>query len=320
MQAIKTPVKEIELREIDGSSKVFQLPGQVYGLSKFELQAVRNTIEPFRIGIEIFDLVDLKIPHLTFGWPTIMQGVEVIQVVDIIENVGYIHTVTPHVIKSATTRYTIARLATSDNRVQNGVQIARFEPGIPCPASELPIYTSLRKLKKLDPLFQELTTKQKQKVLKESNIHTVMDMIIGKTHQLHGDLVQHLFLGSFKKGRVTGVHHILAVMRGNVRIVEITKPPNKLGVWEAKIQVLDKSNRQSKPEWKTKNQPSTFFPNWITMKLLDECDFALKAKEFIREKHSQTLWKSKTSSGIPVEIWTDDKENPISIYPIWEGD
>lgn len=320
MQVIKTPIKEIELREIDGSSKVFQLPEQVYALNKLELQAVRNTIEPFRIGIEIFDLVELKIPNLTFGWPTNMQGVQVIQVMDIIENVGYIHTVTPHVIKSASTRFTIARLATLDSRVQNGVQIARFEPGIPCPTSELPIYTSLRKLKKLDPLFRGLNTKQKQKVLKESNIHTVMDMIIGKTHQMHGNLVQHLFLGSFKKGRVTGVHHILAVMRGNVRIVEITKSPNKLGVWEAKIQVLDKSNRQSKPEWKTKDQPSTFFPNWSTMRLLDECDVALKAKEFIKERHSQTLWKSKTSSGISVEIWTDDKEEPLSIYPIWKED
>ncbi len=320
MHEIKTPIKEIELRNTDGSSKVFTLPEQVYALSKLELQAVRNTIDPFRIDIEVFDLLEVKISSLAFGWPTIIEGIEVIQVIDIVDRIGYVHTITPHVIKAASVRYSIGNLATADSRVQNGIIITRFDPGIPCPTSELPIYNSLEELKK-DKLFRQLTNKQKQNVLKESNISVISSFIFTKSEkEFDGHFVQHLFMGSFKKGKATGVHHIMPFLRGHGRIVEITKPPNKLGVWEAKIQLLDKSNRQAKPKWKTKDEPSTFFPNWNTISLFEECEFALGAKEFVRKKHSNTLWKSKTSSGIPVEIWTDQTEKPISIYPIWEAD
>lgn len=324
MKRIKTPIKEIELRISENKSEVLKIPEYVFELNEEELNAIRNTIEPFRSQTEIFDIIGGDpIPDLAFCWDFKAESYTFLKVIDIINNIAYLHTVITDVLTWTKRRFLIGDFALTDPQTQDGVKILSLEAGVPSFISHLPIYDSLPDLKQND-LFRRLTDRQKQNVIKETNIQRVTDLIFTKmNYRMNPDFVQHLYFGTLKKGKASGVHHIKPILRGFVEVVEIVKPQNKQGVWEAKIRLLDgRYKRNSKVKrWKEKDDPSTFFPNqWNSLTLLQECNFAFENKLNPSQKGRSLKWESTTKSGIPVEIWTDENEEITSIYPIWIPD
>ena len=182
-----------------------------------------------------------------------------------------------------------------------------------------PLYNSIADLKK-DELYKGLSQPQKSKILRDSNKDKTSGFIFVKnSYNLNAEFMQHLILGTFKKGDARGVHHVFQILRGDAKIIKITRKPNKQGIWEAKIEILDR--RTDVHRWKEKNEVSTFFPDkWDTDTLLAECNYAFENKMNPIENHDGKKWESNTTEGIPVEIYTDKKGDIITMYPIWIPD
>ena len=91
----------------------------------------------------------------------------------------------------------------------------------------------------------------------------------------------------------------------------VIKSPDKNGVYIATFKV-EKGNGRVIP----KKEPSTMFPtNWSIQQFYFECYHALQNK--VKVEVSDTLYKSTTHSGIPVEIYFSPQGRFRTIYPIY---
>ena len=221
--------------------------------------------------------------------------------------------------------YVIGNFATLDSnkKVERGISIMKI-PKFINSLDDFEVYPTLQELKSNSLEYKKLDNRQKQKVIE--NIIESENMIFKNMEHttMSVFLVQHILLGNTSKGKATGIDHIHPIFAGFAYVENITKYPNKNGVWEGTVGYIDKRSISNNKvnHYKKKDNPSTFFPNhWNTIVLIEECDYAITHKQepFIDEKTNQTKWKSKTKSGIEVEIWTDRNEKPTSIYPIYES-
>jgi len=121
-------------------------------------------------------------------------------------------------------------------------------------------------------------------------------------------LVEHTIKGQIQNKNVYGIHYFDP---SRMRIREIVKSENKVGVWIATIDLFDEKKQQYVP----KRQQTSFFPvGWSLHQLFHECFFAFTNK--IKDNTKIHTYFSKTQSGVPVEIIIKDNKLK-SIYPIY---
>jgi len=177
-------------------------------------------------------------------------------------------------------------------------------------------YLSLRSLKRNSSIFKALlqkNSKRAKQILEDKNIITVENYIYINGRDSFSpkiiELFEHSTRGNVSKDKISGIHFF---RNKQMRIVEIIKPENTLGIWKAKIEVF----RNDKNEWFEKT--STFFPlSWDLRKLLYECDYCYKT--MIKDQSRVSVHKSVTTCGVPVEIIINN-EKIKSIYPLYIDD
>jgi len=181
-------------------------------------------------------------------------------------------------------------------------------------------FESIQKLKNRSTIFKNLCAlnpRRAEKIQQQKNIFRIPgfaeNIMLTPNDASYPPkfmkLLDHAIRGKRNSKELTGIHYF---NKNRMKIQEITKEKDANGVWEAIIEIdnKDKSNCSIKK--------STFFPiEWNPTKLLHECYSAFKVmkKSIVRDK----VFKSITSSGIPVEIVMDN-DKPRSIYPIHMSD
>jgi hypothetical protein len=149
-------------------------------------------------------------------------------------------------------------------------------------------------------------------ILDEKNIVKVKDFVFTNHKEEFPKtfigLLDHTIRGQVQQRKVYGIHYFDP---SQMRIREKIRPENEVGVWIAKIDLLDKKNNQ----WIEKERINSFFPlNWSMNQLFHECYFAFK--NLVKDETKKFIYLSKTKSGVKVEIIV--KENQLkSIYPIY---
>ncbi|WP_206194070.1 EndoU domain-containing protein, partial [Serratia microhaemolytica] len=107
---------------------------------------------------------------------------------------------------------------------------------------------------------------------------------------------KHIFHGEInRRGRAVGFHHEGSIgHQGKARVVEITKPPNELGIYQAKVEVFNPATGR----WVAKGPESTFFPkHWSRAKVLSE----VKAAKANSVMITDTKWQGVSPSGVKIE-------------------
>ena len=120
-------------------------------------------------------------------------------------------------------------------------------------------------------------------------------------------LIDHTIRGQISNEDVYGVH-FYNPKRINIR--EIVTAPNELGIWKAKIDVFDFDHKI----WTSKHKVTSFFPTfWSLTQLFDECEYAFNNKK--KDEESESIFHSKTRSGINVKIIINKNNQIKSIFP-----
>ncbi|CAG9611989.1 Ribonuclease [Bacillus rhizoplanae] len=114
--------------------------------------------------------------------------------------------------------------------------------------------------------------------------------------------VEHIFHGNINsKGSAGGYHHVS--MMGEGEILNITKQPNKYGVYEAKVTV----------NGVVKVPTSTFFPDeWSRVEVLQAIKEAYNNKVYTGRKNS---YIGTTSNGMKITMFIDSNGRIISAFP-----
>lgn len=122
-------------------------------------------------------------------------------------------------------------------------------------------------------------------------------------------ILQHSSNGTFTSSSVKGIHLFDA---NRVRITQLVQPQNSLGVFSARIEVLNRNNGR----WITKQRETTFFPpGWNLQTLVCECYDAFRN----RTRTSSTEFNGRTTSGIQVVFCYTEDGAFTTVYPIYEA-
>jgi hypothetical protein len=123
---------------------------------------------------------------------------------------------------------------------------------------------------------------------------------------------RHVFQGVINRsGRAVGFHsrpggHDPAT----ARVTRILDAPNEVGVYRARVDVLDPSTRA----WVPKNAPSTFFPDaWPRERVLEEISGAFRAKSRVRDGY----WEGRSPSGLRIGGYVDRDGDVATAFPIY---
>jgi hypothetical protein len=181
-----------------------------------------------------------------------------------------------------------------------------------------PHYQTLEDLTNFDNEFLEFRKTNHQwsaTITKPENIINSKDFVLttneGDTNSLNALLLMHSISGSRERKHFTGIHHVELPIPSFIRDFTLTKSPDKNGVYIATFKV-EKGNGRVIP----KKEPSTMFPtHWSIQQFYFECYHALQNK--VKVEGSDTLYKSTTRSGIPVEIYFSPQGRFRTIYPIY---
>lgn len=128
------------------------------------------------------------------------------------------------------------------------------------------------------------------------------------------DFDGHIFNAEIKRRGVVGGH---STATGNIKVLNITKTPDKNGVYEAKVAISDPNN-PGKYLPKTNNSgKATMFPNsWTKDRVKVEVDGAYKNRIVHPDpiKAKKDMWYGLTPSGVAVEGYTKPK---TTVYPVY---
>jgi Bacterial EndoU nuclease len=213
--------------------------------------------------------------------------------------------------------YIIRHLSAEHKDIQDGTRIIEisygnfiFQPEI----GEGPFksLTELTKSSKIYNSLRESNPKRARIIIKDRFIGKVSKTIAypndGSEYLNHiYRIMQHSKNGKVGRKNVLGIHLFDSA---KIRIINITKPRNSYGIWEAIIEVYNPNSSK----WIRKDNPTTFFPDgWDLQRLINECRKAYDEKVKLTEKK----YTGKTISGIPV-IFIIENDELSSIYPIYE--
>jgi hypothetical protein len=176
-------------------------------------------------------------------------------------------------------------------------------------------FTSIKQLRKRSIIFKDLAKQSSKKtnwILDPKHIVRIEDFILTNPRDSYSkdfiDLLEHTTKGLISQHEVFGVHFFV---RKRMRIREIVKSPNSVGVWIARIDLFDSENNR----WVSKKDQTSFFPeNWTIHQLFHECHYAILNK--VKDETRASFYLSKTLSGVNVEIIIKN-DKLKSIYPIY---
>ena len=176
-------------------------------------------------------------------------------------------------------------------------------------------YPTLQNLKANSELFHKLQKENSRKAEKisrpenimKSNINESIFTLANQGHQKDFlQAIRHAITGDVRKEALSGVH---LFDESRMRIIHITRSPDKFGVWEAEIEMYDKkSNKYIKKE-----KPTTFFPNeWSRSQLFHEISVA--CNNIYKCPECKNVWHGTTPSGVFLNIIVKN-DRIETIYP-----
>ncbi|MEZ5047952.1 MAG: EndoU domain-containing protein, partial [Chitinophagaceae bacterium] len=175
-------------------------------------------------------------------------------------------------------------------------------------------FRSLKELRKESIIFKKLQRNNPQRAQKIFNKEYIVQVgsyalispeVKKDINEYVFEMLSHIVTGARIKDKVFGVHFF---MPAHHRISKLIKEPNKNGVWEAEIEVLNPSTQK----WLVKDKPSTFFPNnWSETTLVN------KIHEAFVDRQLESSTKSIGTTKCGVRIVFIFKENKIkTLYPL----
>ena len=176
-------------------------------------------------------------------------------------------------------------------------------------------YPTLQNLKANSELFRKLqkeNSRRAEKISRSENIvkcHINESIFSSANQGHHKDFLQtirHVITGDIHKEELRGVH---LFDESCMRIICVTRTPDKLGVWEAEIEMYDnKSNKYIRKE-----KPTTFFPNeWSRSQLFHEISAA--CNNIYKCPECENIWHGITPSGIFLNIVVKN-DRIETVYP-----
>lgn len=174
-------------------------------------------------------------------------------------------------------------------------------------------FDSIFELKKKSFILAGITKqKEREKILKNKNIHEITDFFLTKVdtsfEKAFFDSFSHITIGQISRQKVKGVHFYNP---DSVRIKEVLQRDKESGVYSARIEILHPQTKM----WVEKEEITTFFPdNWSASKVFLECYIAYKTRKRITDK----TYISKTQSGVQVKFIIDETDKILTFYPILE--
>jgi len=176
-------------------------------------------------------------------------------------------------------------------------------------------FDTIQELKKSSTIYKNLklsNPKRAQRIIDQKNIVKVVNSIIYPDDDSEYfnhiyNLMLHSSTGKVDRNGVLGIH---LYNPDRVRILEITKPVNKQGIWEASIEVFC----QNSNKWIKKANSTTFFPrSWNLQRLVLECKPAYEKRIRLTERKYIGL----TQSGVSITMIFDNGRLK-TIYPNYE--
>ncbi|WP_342578358.1 T7SS effector LXG polymorphic toxin [Psychrobacillus sp. FSL K6-2843] len=172
--------------------------------------------------------------------------------------------------------------------------ITMVENPSPGPIAEAALFTVVKPLKIIDKINDGF--KDGKKIEKVDGKGTDKDNIFSNgsfNHVFHGEIN--------KKSKAVGYHHE-SMMGG--KIVEVTDPPNKYGVYRAIIEI----------EGKNKKVPSTFFPaDWNRVQVADAIKQAYSNRQVLKDN----LYEGILPNGMKIQMRLDPEGKIKTAYPIY---
>ena len=119
-------------------------------------------------------------------------------------------------------------------------------------------------------------------------------------------MMDHIIHGELRRGKYVGIHLFQDELH---RVEEITRPPNKQGVWEARINIRHHKTKA----WGKKEKASTFFPiTWHHNVLMTKLEEAFLS----RKKMYSYKFVGKTTCGVQISfVFRDNKV--VSCFPLY---
>ncbi len=207
--------------------------------------------------------------------------------------------------------------STNSQDLKPGPRILKVKKGLQFPVledAEGPFY-SLRNLKRNSiklKLLKSTNSKRASTILKDKWIVEINNNGVFANSEKGFPLgfikmIEHSIKGEIKKGKVNGVHYY---NEDKVEIIKIINE-NKLGVFEAKIKVLDSINNK----WIIKDSSSFFPKEWDLHRVFHECKYAYYSHKHTLIEGKQNSYLSYTESGVKVVIVKIEEEIK-TIYPV----
>jgi hypothetical protein len=176
-------------------------------------------------------------------------------------------------------------------------------------------YNTFRELRKNSSVFKKLLKedpRRAQKIFEKRFIIKSVDFIEAPNsteYDLNGnayDILTHILTGNIKDKKSYGVHYFNSKTN---KIIELTKPPDSKGIWEARIAILNTNNNK----WVEKDSASTFFPTaWNKNELLQKVRVAYINKV----QESPIKFIGKTECGIDI-VFILEEAKIVSVYPLY---
>lgn len=110
----------------------------------------------------------------------------------------------------------------------------------------------------------------------------------------------------------TGGHYL----NKNIRVLSEIKPRNSVGVYEARVEVFDSVNKVWVPKLNAKGKlgKSTMFSDdWSEERIITEIQEAYIDAGI----PTSGKWVGVSSSGVKIEGYVDESENPYDIRSAW---
>ena len=178
-------------------------------------------------------------------------------------------------------------------------------------------FSSLKSLRQESVIFQELLAtdpKRAEKIGLDNFIVRPAARIVFPTgldpeyEKIIYRIMQHSSNGTIGSKSVKGIH----LFDGDrVRVTEMIEPQNSLGVFTARVEVLNRNTGR----WIPKKQATTFFPTgWGLQKLIFECYDAFSNKT----QASPTVYEGRTTSGIKVTFCYTEDGTFTTVFPVYE--
>lgn len=206
-----------------------------------------------------------------------------------------------------------------ENEIKSPIKIAAIPNDSRNPLRNQIGHNSISHLKKYDQkwiAFSKTRYKLANRICEEKYIIRIRDYVVTPYDKVFNeysfDILQHSIHGKYND-KCEGIH-LFTNLNKDITQVEVTKPEDKNGVWEAKVLVFNKKRN------KQYEKISTFFPkSWSPDMLMTETFHAIKGITLNGIDSVYTKYKSNTLSGIPVIIGIKNKRLK-SIYPLHQGE